>query len=635
MSPEDWLNSQGKEDNKSSGMSPEQWLASQKQEDKKPTSTKLGATTDVINRGIVAGTLGAPVDLSAQLLRGFPFNADVGQSPVGGSEWIGKQMERAGVVSPTRRPIAEAVTGMAPGAIGLGTMAAGKLAGKAGNILRKVTGKESKALSEGLRTQIGGSAQDVIRSTEEAQKAPEKTARAVAKAQEQLGKREPIATARQSSREIEADKALSSLSPKNNVLAEDVGAAIQPEAKKNIDALKAERQKTAITELKDPAFIEARAREAKGDFIANNKESAQKLNQVMQEINQQIERTPEPFGSELRKRLSSISGKEVPLSDAEIRAAKVRSSITGEPVPTTKFKPLTTDEAEFMRRFLKSKDLKEGFPGLDAARMQMLGDKLGQAMISYEPRIGSFIKTYREKSAPITRALAGKGRALTDIELQEAENILFAADKQAASRYYLDGSQERAQALLSVSGGKKPAIIDTIKGFFRSELQGMNAKQAETFVQKQQGFLREFPELKKPLMDIVDTKRIAETAGVAADKSAAEAATRLTGQATQAEKAIGSSEKIAEKYRINLSKLETGTKEEVVKNAKSIVNDLRKDQIIDDKKYKDLLVSIEMVEKGITDQTLARKRIAYLAASAVIPVFGVSGYYKLKASLGF
>lgn len=65
----------------------------------------LGATTDVLNRGLVAGVVGAPVDIASTVLR--PFIPGIGESPVGGSEWIGNKMQQAGMVSSKRRPIAE------------------------------------------------------------------------------------------------------------------------------------------------------------------------------------------------------------------------------------------------------------------------------------------------------------------------------------------------------------------------------------------------------------------------------------------------------------------------------------------------------------------------------------------------
>ena len=606
-------------------------------ETKRPRSSALGATTDVLNRSIVAGTLGAPVDISAQLLRGFPFNVDVGQAPVGGSEWIGKQMERAGMVSPTRRPVAETVTAFAPAVLGAGAVGAGKLARKATDLTSRAIGKESKALSEGRRTQMGGTAQDVIRRAEQSQVAPEKSAKAIAKSQEQLGKREPIASARQAAREADVQKSLQVISPEKNVLAEDVGSVIQPIGQQNIQRLKTIREQQAIKEFKDPVFVSSRQREQAGDFISTNPKSAKLYQEIVDEIQKQISRTPEAYQNQLKARFSALQGREIPLTSAEKRAAELRASITGESVPTTKTAPITMDEAEFMRRMLRDKDMSkvEGFQALDAGRMNDLGKKLAAAMNEYDPRFGQYLSKYKETSEPITRATVGRAGRLTDVELAAEEAALFSADKKAAANYFLDGTQEKAQRLIELLGGKNPQVVNKIKGYFRNEIEGMNSKQVMDFVRKQEGFLREFPELRKPLLDAADSKRIVETLGVTAEKKAGQAATRLSGQAKQAEEAIGTAEKTAEKYRITLSRLETGSKEEVAKNAKKIANDLRSDRIIDDEKYKELLNKIEQVEKSAADVEAARKQISYLAASAVIPVLGVTGYYKLKATLGF
>ena len=66
------------------------------------------AATDVINRGSIAGTLGAPVDLANMALGAVGLGSE---NPVLGSEWIGQKMESAGMVSPERRPLAEFAAG--------------------------------------------------------------------------------------------------------------------------------------------------------------------------------------------------------------------------------------------------------------------------------------------------------------------------------------------------------------------------------------------------------------------------------------------------------------------------------------------------------------------------------------------
>jgi hypothetical protein len=80
----------------------------------------LQALTDTTYRGGVAGLAGAPMDMTNMLTNALrtgsnqAFNTDFKQveNPVGGSEWIGQQLQNAGIVSPTRRPIGELLAGL-------------------------------------------------------------------------------------------------------------------------------------------------------------------------------------------------------------------------------------------------------------------------------------------------------------------------------------------------------------------------------------------------------------------------------------------------------------------------------------------------------------------------------------------
>lgn len=71
---------------------------------------------DAGNRGAVAGLLGTPVDMVHSALRPFGYNV---AHPVGGSEWIGQQMQDYGIVSPERNLPAELLANIvAPAAAG-------------------------------------------------------------------------------------------------------------------------------------------------------------------------------------------------------------------------------------------------------------------------------------------------------------------------------------------------------------------------------------------------------------------------------------------------------------------------------------------------------------------------------------
>ncbi len=67
----------------------------------------LTPSTDVINRGL-ASVIGGGVDLTAELMSLLGYQ---NQRPVGGSEWLGDQMQSMGMVTSTRRPLAEEVVG--------------------------------------------------------------------------------------------------------------------------------------------------------------------------------------------------------------------------------------------------------------------------------------------------------------------------------------------------------------------------------------------------------------------------------------------------------------------------------------------------------------------------------------------
>ncbi len=99
-----------------------------------------GGLLDAYNRGAVGGLLGAPVDMANGVLNAGKMAAGyIGHQtgllsgdqmpqpdmmPVGGSEWIGRKMQDAGMVSPNRNMPAEMLAGLA--GIPLTAMAAAK-----------------------------------------------------------------------------------------------------------------------------------------------------------------------------------------------------------------------------------------------------------------------------------------------------------------------------------------------------------------------------------------------------------------------------------------------------------------------------------------------------------------------------
>jgi len=115
--------------------------------DKATAPAVPGALRDVAGRGLAAFA-GAPVDVAAMALAPAGYSH---AAPVGGSEWIGKQMEQVGAISPERRPAAELLANLATPAalpkaaatVGLGFMAAMSPEGKARLLADLTAGKGS------------------------------------------------------------------------------------------------------------------------------------------------------------------------------------------------------------------------------------------------------------------------------------------------------------------------------------------------------------------------------------------------------------------------------------------------------------------------------------------------------------
>jgi hypothetical protein len=104
--------------------------------------------TDVVNRALVAGTIGAPVDIATMLMRPFGYKEE---KPFMGSEYIGQKMQEAGMVTPTRRPVAELLTGLAPSILTGGAGLARYGIGKTGELISTARGKPAAAEAERVR----------------------------------------------------------------------------------------------------------------------------------------------------------------------------------------------------------------------------------------------------------------------------------------------------------------------------------------------------------------------------------------------------------------------------------------------------------------------------------------------------
>ena len=519
--------------------------AYQESANRSPIATRAGYIPGVLATSLVPGGAAFKATEGAGLLaRALGTGAGAGLGAFAltptGKENYGERMGEKG----TSAAITSALGAALPVA-----GAAGKfIKNKTPDFVTRLTGKQAKAygkeaedLAQKVKSQTSAGVAE--RQAAEEQSAKEASARAKeleSPQNKELQAQKDISQAKSSvSQKLIADKtqakkstdeALNKLSAKP-ASEEDVGGLIQPLGRKNVKELSKARQETAITKIKDPAFDRARARESAGQYIETDPESQGHLQSAFDELETQINRTTEPYQSQLKARLQSLKGKEIPLSQSELRVEKLReSSLPGYVAKTSKREPMTTDQAEFMRRMLTDKKLSEetGFAALDVANRTKVATRITEAMKKFEQGVGEYLTKYQETSAPITKALTGRGGQLTEAQQLAEEEVLFSADKSATAKYYLDGSQERAQRLVDLVGGKPKELVDSIGGFVRGKMENMTAAQAEQFTK--QGLFNVFPEIKEAANQVLKSKQAEEKVSSLLSKQGAIGATGATGR---------------------------------------------------------------------------------------------------------
>lgn len=512
---------------------------------------------------------------------------------------------------------------------------------KAGDVVSKAMPGEFKAGAEALRQRLSGVAQEISPTQQEisalergrvpgvaAERAAERDIRgAQSRVQTELEERTKQAKASE-------QQALQRVAPEK-VTDEQLGGFIQPKGRANVERLKETRQTEAITKIKDPAFEQARSREAKGQTIESFPASANQFRETIAEIENQIEKTPEPFRSQLKARYASIKGRERPLSDAEKRVEQFRAaSIPGYQPKTVATEPLTLDEAEFLRRMLKDKDLSkvEGFAAIDPFRMNALGDRLLESMKLYEPRIGDYIAEYERRSVPVTKALAGRGEKAIETELGKEPNILFSEDKKAVANYYLDGTAQRANRLLDLVGGKSPEVTRMIAGNIRSKIENLKtSEQIRDFVQKNEGLLSVFPEVRQSTEALIKAKEAVEKASrmtSAQTKRLSEALGVPSTTSKITPESAGALKKDVDNF---LYAIKDAAPKQIVGYSKKFLEQLEQSGRLSTEQYRSLFKQIQDIEKtGMEQQEAARQ-----VTKVLIGLGGLGGgAYAARTGLG-
>ena len=412
----------------------------------------MGATTDVLNRGLVAATLGAPVDIAAEVMRPFGYKE---KEPFLGSEYIGKQMEKASMVSPKRRPVAEMAVGLAPslvtgGVAGAraGTKAIGKLIGG------------GRDLAEELRaTTAGKTAQEIA--------AAEKKA---ATTEKRIGATEKIAE-----REAKKGEAAYGQLPgvEQNIVESDaaIGKRIKDKADDVYSKLK-ETRSTNAEKNKADAFGFARSREFMGEKIENTKAYQDVLNKIDSLLKDK----------DTGLAVASLDAIKNPLN--QIRRA-IDPRYVDEATGVVMGRPISFQGMEDLRRFLRDRSYglpAEGFDAINQQKAGKLADAVENVMSEFSNgKIDKFISQYRRDSEPLRVFQTKVGKALTDEQLL-GKGVNYATVSAQDIPKAMFKNKENFNALIDALGGDVNAAKSEAQRYFVGQLQGKNASQARKFI---------------------------------------------------------------------------------------------------------------------------------------------------------
>jgi len=529
-------------------------------------------------------------------------------------------METLGTLaSPSKAP--EAALG-ALRVLGRGIKGGETIGREVGGFVGRARGTEANKQAETLRKELETKTDVAAQKGYEGIKETTQEQKRIAKAQEELAGRGTVAEQRQAKRKADIQSSLNNLSGQTSTADESVGRVIQKLGESNVGKIESATNIESIQNLKEPALVDARARYGQKDFIQTNPKSADAFKNIITVIDQEIAKLPK--GAD-RKPLENLKNEVLGRTNEGLTPDQIwaneQLAKTGKPPAFGEpAEPLSLDQAEFLRRKLNDKDWRaqSGFATYGGKVSGRISDALQEAMNAYEPRMGEYVSRYSKGMLQKEKALLGRGEALT-----EREANLFKAEPKAVANYYLDGTRERAMRLVQLSGGKTLELVNAIRADFKSKLQGMNANQTTDFIQKNQGLLQVFPELKPALGQVEMSRKIAERSVEKATKGATTAEKRLASTQTTLGANLKQNQALYDKYAPLYNKVSSAetTPKEAYQISQSIADKLFDDGLINEKTHALYTDRIRRIENMYGDQQVAKqqlKRLGYVAGGMAL-----------------
>jgi len=449
----------------------------------KKDSGLMGATTDVLNRGLVGSVLGAPVDTANMVLSGIDWAANkmakatgtapeqpwASEKPVGGSEWFGQKMQEAGMVSPTRRPKTEFAVSLLPSVVTGGT-AAVKAAGKK---IGSLIGGGKDLAAELQATTAGKTAEEIAAAGKKATTAERRAGAAEKITEREAGKGE-AAYEKLPGVTTATEAGVTKGIPESE---SSIGQRIKTKTKEIYDNLKAVRQANAEKNKAD-AFNYARSKELAGDRVEKTKAYKDVENQIDRLINDK----------ETGTAVATLDAIKNPL--LAIRRA-IDPRYVDEATGMVRGKPVSFEGLEQLRRFLRERSYGLPAEGFDAINQQMAGDlakSIEKVMSEFsERRIDKFINQYRKDSEPLQAFQSRLGKSFvgeqkgTSIATTPAESVANAVFK----------NKENYDNFISAIGGDEKLAREEAQRYFAGQLEGKTAAQARKFLADNRTMLKE------------------------------------------------------------------------------------------------------------------------------------------------
>ena len=285
-------------------------------------------------------------------------------------------------------------------------------------------------------------------------------------------------------------------------------------------------------------------------------------------------------------------------------------------------RPLSFEGLEVLRRMVK--DRADGLPsvGFDAIGQQQAG-KLAKGiesvMSEFSPKFKTFLDQYKRDSEPLRVFQSRLGKVLTERQ-PGTGGIVKVSAEDIPSRVFKN--KENYQSLVDSVGGNKAFAESQAKRHFVNEMERLSGdpKKIEAFISANRDMLKltnSSGMVEGYLRNIKEATKRGESLAVSS-KNAREIS----------EKQI----KVADDFSKLQKQMNASTnKTEIVGLYKNFANELRKNGLIDDQKYGQMLSEADKTATFIKSTSEARKRLGYGAASAAAMIGGYKAYRGITA----